>query len=48
MGEHAQAGDHGVAQQRRDDRSGHAQDEQERGDVADEQVLGHVSHQQLV
>ena len=37
-----------VAQQRRQQRPGEAEHEQQRGDVADQQVLGHVGHEQLV
>ena len=48
VGEELQPVDGPDAQDRREDRPGEAEDEQQRGDVAEQQVLAHVGDEQLL
>ena len=48
VGEHAELADVPPAQERREQRAGEAEHDQQRRDVADHEVLGHVRHQQLI
>ena len=48
MGEHAQAIEEADAQDRRDQRAGEAEHDQQRRDVAEQQVLDHVHVQQFL